>query len=190
MNSLELILIAVGLAMDCFAVSFSSGATNKGLALKNILLIALFFGLFQGGMPLIGWIAGETLVGKIAHFDHWIAFGILFFIGGKMIYEALKPHESEKPVNILKLSTLVILSLATSIDALAVGFSFAMLGDVSIWVSVTYIAVISFILSIVGCYGGKKLSQYIKPSFAEIAGGVILIIIGSKILIEHLIQGC
>lgn len=190
MGVIELILIAIGLAMDCFAVSFSSGASNKQLTLKNILIVALFFGIFQGGMPVIGWFAGETIVDKISHFDHWIAFGILFFIGGKMIFEALRPGEPEKPINILKLSTLLILSVATSIDALAVGFSFSIIHTDSILTPVLCIGAASFILSILGCYAGKKLSKHIKTRYAEILGGVILLLIGSKILIDHLIGGC
>ncbi|MDR2979151.1 MAG: manganese efflux pump MntP family protein [Bacteroidales bacterium] len=187
MSQIELILIAIGLAMDCFAVSFSSGTSNKILTFKNILLIAFFFGLFQGVMPLIGWFAGEKVVDKIDHFDHWISFAILVFIGGKMVYEALMSGNAEKPVNILKFSTLIIFSIATSIDALAVGFSFAMAQTTFIWIPVLYIGIASFLLSIIGCYSGKKLSQVVKPVYAEILGGAILIIIGSKILIEHLV---
>ncbi|MDL2296809.1 manganese efflux pump MntP family protein [Bacteroidales bacterium OttesenSCG-928-E04] len=186
MTNLEIILIAIGLAMDCFAVSFSSGASNKNLQLKNVLIIAFFFGLFQGGMTLLGWFAGETVVDKISQVDHWVAFGILFFIGSKMIYEALKPEEENKQVNILKISTLLILSVATSIDALVVGFSLAMVQTASVWSTVLCIGIASFLLSVVGCYGGKKLSKAIKPSYAEILGGIILIVIGIKIMVEHL----
>lgn len=190
MNLTELIFISFGLAMDCFAVSFSAGATQKNLRFSNAIIIGLFFGFFQGGMPLLGWQLGEVFVNKIGHFDHWIAFIILVFIGGKMILETVRPAKEKKPVNIMHLPTLLILSIATSIDALAVGFSFAMINVDNIRLSVLSIGLFSFLLSVLGIYGGKKLSTKIKSSYAEIAGGIILIIIGSKILIEHLVKGC
>lgn len=187
MNLLELILISVGLAMDCFAVSFSAGAVQKELKLKHTLLLAIFFGSFQAFMPLIGWFGGEAFVNNICHVDHWIAFALLLFIGGKMLIEGIFPNKKEKRLDIMKPATLLILSVATSIDALAVGFSFSMLKMVNIWFSIFMIGIFSFIFSILGIYGGKKLYQIIKPSYAEIAGGVILISIGIKILLSHLL---
>lgn len=186
MNLLEIFLIATGLAMDCFAVSFSAGATQKDLRFRNALLLGLFFGLFQGIMPLIGWIGGEMVVEKISHVDHWIAFCILAVVGGKMIFEATRSGKEKQQVDVTKWSTILILSVATSIDALAVGFSFSMINVSRIWLIITVVGLFSFIFSILGIYGGKKLCHFIKPLYAEIAGGCILIIIGSKILIEHL----
>lgn len=185
MTLLELILISIGLAMDCFAVSFCAGASQKELRFKNIFILACFFGIFQGVMPLIGYYTGEAVVSKISHFDHWITFGILAFIGGKMIFEALFPEKEEKKVDITKIGTIFILSIATSIDALAMGFGFAMITIFNIWYTIILITVFSFILSIIGVYTGKKLSSTIKPSYAEIIGGIILISIGIKILIDH-----
>ena len=185
MNYFEIILISIGLAMDCFAVSFSAGATQSKLTFKNALVLGLFFGVFQAGMPLIGWVGGAALIEKIGHIDHWITFGILGFIGGKMIFEAIWSKEEEKKQNVMKLTTLLILSIATSIDALAVGFSFA-LANVNIWITILYIGIASFLFSLLGVYAGKKLSSIIKCSYAEILGGIILISIGTKILIEHL----
>lgn len=190
MSILELIFISFGLAMDCFAVSFSGGATQKNLRFGNAVIIGLFFGFFQGGMPLLGWQLGEVFVNKIGSFDHWFAFIILSFIGGKMILEAVRPAKEKKPIIMTHIPTLLILSVATSIDALAVGFSFAIISVDSIWLSVLSIGIFSLVLSVLGIYGGKKLSAYIKPSYAEIIGGIILIIIGTKILIEHLVKGC
>ena len=172
--------------MDCFAVSFSAGASQKEYKIKGIVIVALMFGLFQAGMPLIGWLGGEAVVRYISQFDHWIAFCILAFIGGKMLYDGLHPEAKDEGINILKPSTLIILSIATSIDALAVGFSFSMM-QVNIWTSILSIGIASFILSATGSLLGKKISQKIKPSYAEIAGGIILIIIGLKILLSHLI---
>jgi len=186
MNYLEIILISIGLAMDCFAVSFSAGATQVKLTLKNALVLGLFFGFFQAIMPLIGWAGGAVVVEKISHIDHWITFGILGFLGGKMIIEAIWGKEDEQKQNIMKLGTLLILSIATSIDALAVGFSFA-LANVNIWITILCIGIASFLFSLFGVYAGKKLCHFIKSSYAEILGGIILISIGIKILLEHLL---
>ncbi len=187
MDILGLTLISISLAMDCFAVSFSAGASQRELKFKNALIIALFFGLFQGGMSVIGWFAGAAVVEKISRFDHWLAFVILAFIGGKMIWEALGKEngESKKEKSIMHFPTLLLLSIATSLDALAVGFSFAMV-NVNIRLAGAIIALGSFIFPILGVYGGKKLANVIKPKYAEIAGGIILIGIGLKTLIGHL----
>lgn len=186
MDFLGLIFIAIGLAMDCFTVSFSAGAIQKELKFNNALLIAFLFGLFQGIMPLIGWFCGEAVIDKISHIDHWIAFSILLLIGGKMIYEGFKPEKTEKSLDFLKFSTLLVLAVATSIDALAVGFSFAVINVGNIWLVILLIGIVSFLFSLFGVYAGKKLCCYIKPSYAEILGGVILVLIGIKILLDHL----
>lgn len=185
MSIIELIFLSIALAMDCFAVSFSAGGLQPGLRFKHACIVGLFFGFFQAMMPVIGYFGGEIVVNYCAVFDHWIAFGILLFIGGKMIFEAVHPSPDEEKIDVMKPATLLILSIATSIDALAVGFSFSMLA-VNIWFSVLIIGLFSFALSIIGIYMGKFLSQRIKPSYAEIIGGIILIGIGTKILIQHL----
>lgn len=185
MSILELILLSIALAMDCFAVSFSAGGLQKELRLRHALVIGSFFGLFQGMMPLIGYFGGQAVVSYIESFDHWIAFGILLILGLKMMFEALRPEKGGSGLNIMKPTTLLVLSIATSIDALAVGFSFSML-DVRIWIAVLIIGIGSFLFSVGGFYMGKFLSSRLKPTYAEILGGIILISIGVKILIEHL----
>ena len=185
MSILELIFLSIALAMDCFAVSFSAGGLQKELRLRHALIIGSFFGLFQGFMPLIGYFGGQAVVSYIERFAHWIAFGILLIIGLKMIFEAMRPEKGGKGINIMKPTTLLVLSIATSIDALVVGFSFSML-NVRIWIAVLIIGFGSFLFSVGGFYMGKLLSNRIRPTYAEILGGLILIGIGIKILIEHL----
>ena len=185
MSIIELIFLSIALAMDCFAVSFSAGGLQKELRLRHALIIGSFFGLFQGFMPLIGYFGGQAVVSYIERFDHWIAFGILLILGLKMMFEALRPEKGGKGINIMKPTTLLVLSIATSIDALAVGFSFSML-DVRIWIAVLIIGFGSLLFSVGGFYMGKFLSNRIRPTYAEILGGLILIGIGIKILIEHL----
>ncbi|MCQ2286101.1 MAG: manganese efflux pump MntP family protein [Bacteroidales bacterium] len=187
MSLLELILLAIGLAMDCFAVSFSAGAVQKDLRKSSILILAFSFGFFQAAMPVLGWFGGELVVSYMSQIDHWIAFGILGFIGGKMLYDGLRPGKEEK-LDVTKVGTILILSIATSIDALAVGFTFSMLQDVNIWFSVAIIGIASFVLSMGGVELGKKISRFFKPSYAQILGGGILIFIGLKILLEHLLN--
>jgi len=186
MSLLELILISIGLAMDCFAVSFSAGAHQKNYKIPGMFIVAAMFGLFQAGMPLIGWAGGEAVVDHICQFDHWIAFLILAFIGGNMLKDGIRPDKEDKAMDVLKPVTLLVLSVATSIDALAVGFSFSMM-DVNIWLSVFCIGMASFFLSMTGSLLGQKVSEKIKPQYAEILGGIILIIIGLTILLSHIL---
>ena len=185
MTALEIWLLAIALAMDCFAVSVTSGLILKQMRLRPVLTMAFMFGLFQALMPLIGWLGMRYLSSYIERFDHWIAFGILLIIGLKMMIEALRPEKGGKGINIMKPTTLLVLSIATSIDALAVGFSFSMLA-VNVWIAALIIGIGSFLFSVGGFYMGKFLSSRLKPTYAEILGGVILIIIGIKILIQHL----
>lgn len=187
MSIIELIFLSIALAMDCFAVSFSAGGLQPELRFKHACIVGFFFGFFQAMMPVIGYFGGEVVVDYISQFDHWIAFLLLLFIGGKMFWEGIHPSQDEKKMDVMKPATLFILSIATSIDALAVGFSFSML-DVSIWFSVLIIGIFSFVFSLCGVYMGKFLSNHIKPSYAEILGGLILIGIGTKILIQHIIM--
>ncbi len=185
MGFVELFLIGVGLSMDAFAVSVCKGLGMKKINGKGMLVIALFFGGFQALMPLIGWALGTRFESYITSVDHWIAFALLAFIGGKMIYEAVADKEQEVAVAFkLDLKELLMLAVATSIDALAVGITFAFL-QVNIWSAIALIGCTTFALSAVGVLVGHKFgSKYEKK--AEIAGGVILILIGLKILLEHL----
>lgn len=180
----EIFLVGVGLSMDAFAVALCKGLNMKKINYWHTAIIALFFGGFQALMPLIGWFLGKQFEAYIVSVDHWIAFGLLLYIGGKMISEANKDEEEECVSDKLDLKELTIMAIATSIDALAVGITFAFF-SVSIYSSITIIGVTTFCLSIVGVMIGNRFGMKFK-SKAEIAGGVILILIGLKILLEHL----
>lgn len=179
----EIIIIAVALAMDAFAVSLSSGVVIPKVKFRHALKIGFMFGLFQAVMPLIGYAGGSIFAEQISRFDHWIAFGLLILIGGKMIHEALSDDEDEA-TNPLQIKVLTTLAIATSIDALAVGVTFSVL-SISIWSGVVIIGLITFILSMAGVFMGHRFSHRLG-SRAEIFGGVVLIILGFKILIEHI----
>lgn len=187
MGLVELLLIAVGLSMDAFAVSICKGLGMKRVNLKVAVVLALFFGGFQALMPLIGWALGSQFLGIIGPIDHWVAFVLLAVIGGKMLWEAFREDAGEddgKPADRIDLGEFFILAIATSIDALAVGISFAAL-SVDIVPSVALIGVATFAFSIAGVFVGNFFgSRYEKP--ASIVGGVVLILIGTKILLEHL----
>lgn len=183
----QLFLIGVGLSMDAFAVSVCKGLSMPKVKRKNCFLIALFFGGFQALMPFIGWALGRQFEKYIVSIDHWVAFVLLGFIGGKMIVEACKEEEAvtvEKEDAPMDIKELFILAIATSIDALAVGITFAFL-QMPIVEAITIIGVTTFLLSVLGVYVGNVFGgKYEKK--AELAGGVILILIGLKILLEHL----
>lgn len=187
MGIVELLLIAVGLSMDAFVVSICKGLGMKKVNLKVAFVLALFFGGFQALMPLIGWALGSQFLWLISPIDHWIAFVLLAVIGGKMLWEALHDEEGEddgKPADKIDLGEFFILAVATSIDALAVGISFAALA-VDIVPSILIIGVVTFCFTIAGVFVGNFFgSRYEKP--ASIVGGVVLILIGLKILLEHL----
>lgn len=187
MGIVELLLIAVGLSMDAFAVSICKGLGMKKVNLKVAFALALFFGGFQALMPLIGWALGSQFLWLISPIDHWIAFVLLAVIGGKMLWEAFHDEEGEddgKPTDKIDLGEFFILAVATSIDALAVGISFAALA-VDIVPSILIIGVVTFCFTIAGVFVGNFFgSRYEKP--ASIVGGVVLILIGLKILLEHL----
>ncbi len=188
MNFLELLIIAVGLSMDAFAVSICRGLSIKKINLKTALIVGLYFGFFQGMMPLIGYLLGSQFANKIVAFDHWIAFILLAIIGGKMIKESLEKEElevsNESVQNEVSFKKMFPLAIATSIDALAVGVSFAFL-KVSIVPAVIFIGVVTFILSAIGVKIGHTFGIKYK-SKAEFSGGIILILMGIKILLEHL----
>lgn len=184
MEHLQIIFIAIGLAADAFAVSVSSGAIIEKLHLRHAMRIALFFGFFQGLMPWIGWRAGILASDLIRSIDHWLAFIILLFIGGKMIYESRKLEEEiERTINPLNIYVLFTLAIATSIDALAVGLTFSFL-NISIVEPVIVIGIITFLFSLAGTYIGEFFGHVFEDKI-ELAGGLILIGIGSKILVEH-----
>ena len=185
MDIVSLFFIAVGLAMDAFSVAVTDGITLRRVRIRDALLVGVFFGGFQFVMPCIGWLLGSTFSSYIQQCDHWIAFVLLAFIGGKMIYEALKPGEDTGAVrNPLDLKVLTLLAIATSIDALAVGVTFATM-HVSLLSAACVIGVVAFVFSAVGLFIGNKFGNLFGNQ-AEIIGGVVLIGIGLKILIEHL----
>jgi putative Mn2+ efflux pump MntP len=183
MDIFTIIFIAVGLAMDAFAVSIAGGVAIKQLKIRNALKIALFFGGFQAIMPVLGWLAGLSVKGVLERFDHWIVFGLLTLIGCKMIYESFKLEPSRHEEKYLQVTILLLLSIATSIDALAVGISFALM-EVSIINPVLIIGIITFLLSYMGVYIGNRLGHLFENRM-EIAGGCILIGMGLKILLQH-----
>lgn len=177
------ILIALSLAMDSFSVSIARGLTNPQTKLfVEALKVGIFFGFFQAIMPVFGWLAGVTIIDFISDFDHWIAFGLLTFIGVRMMYESTK-IESTKIVSSSNISVLLMMSIATSIDALAVGLSYSFL-EVSIVTPAIVIGVITFSLSFLGVYIGQRFGSFFEK--IGLVGGLILIIIGIKILTEHL----
>lgn len=185
MGLVELFMVAVGLSMDAFAVALCKGLNMKKLNYRHAFIIGVFFGGFQALMPLLGWLLGRQFEKYITSFDHWIAFILLAFIGGKMLMEGFKGGEEAHESNDrLDIKELVILAIATSIDALAVGITFAFF-QVSILPSIALIGATTFILSVIGVVIGNKFGIRYK-SKAEIAGGFVLIFIGIKILLEHI----
>lgn len=185
MSLIEIFIIGIGLAMDCFAVSLSCSISTPCLKKRESLKIAFFFGLFQGGMPVLGWLIGKSFYDSVASIDHWIAFSILAIIGIKMIIEALKEGSEKQNFDIKMMKVLLLLSVATSIDAFVVGMSFAFL-QVSIFSAAIAIGVITFVISTFGLFLGKQFGAIINSKWAEISGGIILIGIGAKTLIQHL----
>jgi len=179
-----IIFIAVGLAMDAFAVSVASGLAATRLRVRHALGMALSFGVFQALMPVAGWLLGFGFREEIASVDHWLAFVLLAAVGGKMIYEAFKLEEAENPRNPMSISVLLVLSVATSIDALAVGLSLTFI-KVPIATPALIIGAVTFALSYAGVYIGERFGHFFEKKI-EVAGGLILIIIGLRILIEHL----
>jgi manganese efflux pump family protein len=180
---ITILLIALGLAMDSFSVAIANGLATKTFHIGKALKIGVFFGFFQGIMPVIGWLAGIHVMDIIANYDHWAAFFLLAIIGSKMIYESLK-KESNTFVSSLSIKVLLLLSVATSIDALAVGLSLSLL-NISIVIPAIVTGVVTFSLSFFGVYLGGRFGRILK-SRVEALGGLILLAIGLKILLEHL----
>lgn len=184
MSIISIIFIAFGLAMDAFAVSITSGLTIKSLKINHVLKIGIFFGFFQTIMPIIGWSAGLSFREIISGVDHWIAFSLLTIIGCKMIYESFGIKTNTDKINPLNVYVLLGMSIATSIDALAIGLTFSFL-NTSIFLPAIIIGMVTFFLSVLGVYFGNKFGHYFEKK-VEIVGGLILISIGIKILVEHL----
>lgn len=183
MGIIEIFLIGIGLAMDAFAVSICKGLSMQKLDWKKAIIIALYFGIFQALMPVLGFFLGSTFEDFVIQVDHWIAFLLLGFIGGNMIKEAFD-DELDKCNDNVDFKTMILLAIATSIDALAVGITFALL-DVNILLSVIIIGTVTFVLSVLGVKIGNKFGNKYQNK-AEFAGGLVLILLGSKILLEHL----
>ncbi len=182
MKNFDIFFIALGLAMDAFAIAIAIGGTICGNGIKEALIVGLSFGLFQAIMPVVGWLAGRTVAQYISMFDHWVVFGILAFIGVKMIIESFQLQKENKISFCTR--TIVLLSFATSIDALAVGLTFSFL-RISIILTVFIIGVVTFFLSTTGVLFGVKTRHLYEEKF-EFAGGLLLVGIGLKILLEHL----
>ncbi|SFN71985.1 Putative Mn2+ efflux pump MntP [Pseudobutyrivibrio sp. UC1225] len=188
MGLLDIFLIGVGLSMDAFAVAICKGLAMRKVNKKQMLIIALFFGGFQAMMPLIGYLVGNTFAKKISAYDHWIAFILLFYIGGKMIADAVKEWKEKDVVEEmdppLDYKELTLMAIATSIDALACGVTFAFEESFNILRAISIIGFTTFVLSAIGVYVGNIFGDRYKAK-AQLVGGIILIFIGTKILLEH-----
>ena len=184
MSILEILLLGIGLSMDAFAVSICKGLSTKKLQFKHYLIIGAWFGGFQALMPTIGYFLGSTFEQYITAFDHWVAFVLLAAIGANMIKESFSREESETSAA-FAFKTMLLMALATSIDALAVGITFALLPDVNVPLAVCLIGITTFLCSAAGLRVGNLFGLRYKAK-AELAGGIILILIGLKILLEHL----
>ena len=184
MGLLEIILIAVGLSMDAFAVSVTLGLSVTKLKIKEVVMPGMYFGLFQAVMPLLGYFAGTVFANKIQSIDHWIAFVLLGAIGGKMIWESFSKEDkkvNDKPFKFIKM---LMLAIATSIDALAVGVTFAFF-EINIYLTIVIIGLSTFCISMGGIIIGNIFGAK-HQSKAEFAGGAVLVLLGMKILVEHL----
>jgi putative Mn2+ efflux pump MntP len=182
----SVVLIAFGLSADCFAVALGIGASGKLFSWKYMLRVALAFGIFQMGMPLLGWLAGQTVVQFISKYDHWVAFALLAFVGIRMILEFIKGETGSEAVDIGKWATLLTLALATSIDALAVGLSFALL-KINIIIAAAIIGAVAFSITAISYWLGRRVSAWIGR-WALLLGAIILIGIGLRILFTHMVE--
>ncbi|MBI5556758.1 MAG: manganese efflux pump [Deltaproteobacteria bacterium] len=185
METLTLLFLALALAMDAFAVALAAGVTLHPVSKRQLFRLGFHFGLFQGLMPILGWLAGLSLQSLICDYDHWLAFGLLSFVGGKMIHEAFGDGNDKEKTDPTRGATMVMLSIATSIDALAVGLSLALIG-VSIWTPALVIALTASTLTVAGMLMGGRIGM-IWGKRVEVVGGLLLIAIGLKILVEHLL---
>ena len=187
MSVVQIILIALALAMDSFAVSIACGIAIKHSKIKHALIMAAWFGGFQALMPFLGWFLGLRLRSFTANLDHWIAFALMAFLGGKMVYESFKIESQERKTNPFASHMLLILSIATSIDALAAGISFAVL-KMDIIAPIMIIGVITFAITFAGVLIGERGGHFFEKKI-ELAGGLVLIAIGLKILFQHFFEG-
>lgn len=185
MDLISVLLIAVGLSMDCVAVAVASGLTVGSVKPRDAVKMGVFFGGFQGLMPLIGWLLGSTLIAIISGFDHWVAFVLLAIIGARMIYDGVRSRGGKGGGDPFRLHSLLALAVATSIDALAVGLSLSLL-EVEILLPAAMIAVVCFCLSVAGALASGRLGG-LFGSRVKLLGGAILILIGLRILVEHLL---
>ena len=187
MDIITLVFIAIGLSVDSFAVSVSCGLVMCDITFRKATRIASSLAFFQALMPLIGWFIGKRIEQLVVSFDHWLAFGLLTLIGGKMILESLKNDEDKKPINPLDPKVLVMMSLATSIDALIVGVTFALsYKNLNLYLSTFIIGFTTFLFSMLGILFGKRTGVKFGKKM-EVLGGVILFLIGLKILLEHVL---
>jgi len=183
---ISVFLIALGLSADCFVVALSGGISKIDHSWSRILRVSFSFGLFQALMPVLGWLAGRTVVEFIADYDHWVAFAMLAIVGGRMLWGAFRPERNQrKEVDITKGLLLITLSIATSIDALAVGLSFAFL-NVNIALASPTIGAVAFVVTIIGFKLGRRAGKLIGKR-AEAIGGIILLAIGLRILLSHIL---
>jgi len=185
MNFFEILLIAFSMAMDAFAVCLGAGTQERTSGPRPVFRLAFHFGLFQFLMPVIGWLAGTTIVRYIYAYDHWVAFGLLAFVGIRMIRSGFDPNNGEQKNDPSRGWTLVLLSIAVSIDALAIGLSLGLVG-VIIWYPAVVIGVVTGLISWLGIFLGNRLGQKFGKRM-EIIGGIILILIGIRILLDHLL---
>jgi putative Mn2+ efflux pump MntP len=185
MNFIEILLISLSMAMDAFAVCLGAGAHEQTSGPRPTFRLAFHFGLFQFLMPVLGWFAGETIARYITSFDHWIAFGLLAFVGGRMVWSGFHPETDKEFNDPSRGWTLVLLSIAVSIDALAVGLSMGIVG-VTIWFPAVIIGIVTGLVSWLGLRLGNKLGETFGKRM-EIAGGLILVLIGVRILLGHLL---
>ena len=183
MGLTELFILAVGLSMDAFAVSICKGLSMRKLSFKNMCIVGLWFGGFQAAMPALGYLLGSAFASVVNAVSHWIAFALLAIIGINMIRESFSEEEDDTDGS-LAFKTMLVMAIATSIDALAVGVGFAMLDDVNIIAAVSFIGCVTFILSAAGVKVGNVFGTKYK-SRAELSGGIILIALGIKIVLEH-----
>lgn len=193
MNFLTILTIAAGLSMDAFAVSVCKGISIKRPNLKQAVTAGLWFGVFQAAMPLTGYYAGLGFINVISSWDHWIAFFLLFLIGANMLREGISDLKKKgdgigdyDTNNSLSFKNMLVCAIATSIDALAVGVSFIAFENLNIWAVVSVIGIVTFVMSVVGILAGSRIGSKFAGK-AKVAGGVILILIGIKILLEHLL---
>jgi putative Mn2+ efflux pump MntP len=185
MNFIEILLIAISMAMDAFAVCLGAGAQERTSGARPTFRLAFHFGLFQFLMPVIGWFAGTTIERYISTSDHWIAFGLLAFVGGRMVWSAYHPEEEAEKSDPSRGWTLVLLSIAVSIDALVVGLSLGIVG-VTIWTPAVVIGIVTGLVSWLGLRVGNKLGEKFGKRM-EVIGGIILILLGLRILMAHLL---